>query len=271
MIDIDKQLEKLEIKKISPDENLVNKTKAGMRKVIRRRKRENSKVFWKTMAIALPAAAAVVLVAAMFLFINRPGAPATAEGTFYTIDINPSVVLEVDDSDRIISITARNEEALELMGNLQCLGMDIRDAIPIIVTEAKRLGYISEDQENYVLIARFGEEDGHLSESEINSLVADVTGGEAHVLYLIGSLADKAEAEAQGKSAGVYLLEKHAKEQGITSEDFEPDEQEGSLKEDMEAIELPVSNIEAAVSDEVLVLEWDMVDHDEFSGFCGVE
>ena len=267
MIDIDKQLEKLDIKKVSPNEILVNKTKNGMKKIIRKNNGDRRKSFWKTMAIAIPAAAAVVVIAVMFMIMGRPGAPVVAEGVFYTIDINPSVVLEVDDSDRIISIAARNDEALELMGNIQCLGMDIRDAIPLIIVEAKKLGYITEDQENYVLIARFGEENGHLSESEINNIVSDVTGGEAHVLYLIGSLEDKAEAEAKGKSAGIYLLEKHAKEQGIAPEDFEPDEQKGSLKEDMEALELSVSNIEAAVTEGVLVLEWDKIEHDEFSGY----
>ena len=35
MIDIDKQLEKLDIKKVSPNEILVNKTKNGMKKIIR--------------------------------------------------------------------------------------------------------------------------------------------------------------------------------------------------------------------------------------------
>ncbi len=267
MIDIDKQLQKIELKTIKPDDILVNKTKTRMKRIIRKQDKSNRKVFWRTMAVAIPAAAALVVVAVLLMFSSRGGTPMLADSVYYTIDINPSIVLEVDDSDRIISIAARNEDALDLMGNIQCLGMDIREAIPLIISEAKKLGYITEDQDNYVLIARFGEENGHLSESEINSIVSDVTGGEAHVLYLIGSLEDKAEAELKGKSAGIYLLEKHAKEQGITPEDFEPDEQEGSLKEDMEAIELPVCNIEAAISNGVLILEWDMIEHDEFSGY----
>ena len=267
MIDIDKQLEKLDIKSIKPDDSLVNKTKSQMRNIAGKQDRNRRKKTWKTIAIAVPAAAAFILVGLMFIFMGRSGAPVTAESAFYTIDINPSIVLEVDNSNRIISISCRNDEALELMANIQCLGLDIKDAIPKIVTEAKALGYISDDKENYVLIASFGDDNKRLSEDEINAIVQEATGGEANILYLMGSLQDKEDAEEKGKSAGIYLLEKHAKEQGIVEEGFEPDEQEGSLIEDIEAITLPVSNIVTAVDGEMLILEWDKIEHNEFSGY----
>ncbi len=267
MIDIDKQLEKLEIRTIKPDDFLVSKTKSRMRTMVKRQDKDRKKKIRKTMAVALPLAAVFVLVAAMFIFMGKGGSPVTAESVYYTIDINPSIVLEVDDSHRIISISCKNEEALDLMNNIQCLGMNIKEAIPIIVAEAKNLGYISDDQENYVLIAHFGEENGQLNEEEVNKLVYDATGGEANVLYLMGSLKDKEEAEEKGKSAGIYLLEKYAKEQGIVDEGFEPDNQEGSLREDMEALNIPVSNLTAETEDGKLILKWDMIEYGEFSGY----
>ena len=265
-MDIEKQLRKIEYKKLVPDEKLVSDTKRILRKESERIRKTGRKGGMLTgFAIGIPVLA--TLLVAMILVFNprvNPG-KVSADSSFYTIDINPSIVLEVDENDLIVGITCRNDEAIILMNGLPCLGLDIREAIPLIVTKARELGYIADDTEDYVLIARFGDDGESMSEEEVNRIVSDATGGQANVLFLIGSLKDKEEAEKAGKSAGIYLLEKHAKEQGIMDKEYKSDVE--SIQADVEAINLPASVISAAIVEGRLVLEWERVVHNEFSGY----
>lgn len=62
---------------------------------------------------------------------------------FVTLQINPSMEIELDRDARVIEVTALNEEARILLNNLDLDNKKIDEAFEEIIKEANKLGYVS--------------------------------------------------------------------------------------------------------------------------------
>lgn len=66
------------------------------------------------------------------------------EGTVtrITVDVNPSVELMVDDENKVVSVTALNDDGSILLAGEAIVGMEAEDAVEYIVSIATETGYI---------------------------------------------------------------------------------------------------------------------------------
>ncbi len=216
MLDIDKELKALSKIKQRPGNALRASTRALVQDEARRMqagdrrisaKPARRKVRW---AAVCAAAAALMLIAALAL---APAQTAKAAG-YYTIDINPSVTLSVDENDIVLSADAGNEDAAELLENMQLAGLPIGNALNALVEAAANGGWLKGN--GHVLVAHFGDTPG-ISEQQAIEIVSSAAGDAVNVLVLQSSKENFEASEKQHKSAGLDLLRKNAESLGIDS------------------------------------------------------
>lgn len=69
-----------------------------------------------------------------------------------TIDINPSIEIEVNGKQQILSITPLNNEGSQIVANIEYKRRNVEDVIELIVQRADDAGYIKDDEDNFILI-----------------------------------------------------------------------------------------------------------------------
>lgn len=220
MFDIDRYLNSLKIKEFSPQDELVERTKeqcikAGKR--LRRRPERKGQIK-KAAYIALPAAAILLIgvVLGAFLF----GAKDTAQPSvvaYYTVDINPSVCINVDEDEVVASIKYQNKDAKALLAGMDIVGLPAIDAIRKIIGAAEAAGYL-EGNEKYVLVGRFGS-GGDDELDDLQAQLEESLGDMINLLVISGSLEDKQAADASDVSAGLLKLSKMAKGVKLTGQE----------------------------------------------------
>lgn len=153
---------------------------------------------------------------------------AQAEDSYVTLDINPSVELIVSPRDKVIYANPLNEDAEILLVDLDLIGMDLEDAIDLIIETSIELGYISadEDTETYVSVSAINQ-DAELQE-RIKNRVKEHVNNAFQNKGLMGRAQDKGyqpefieEAEGYGVTPGFLFLAKEAVElsDGLLLED----------------------------------------------------
>jgi hypothetical protein len=209
MFDMDKYLEELNIKDVDPPADLVErtmqKTKGGFR------------VMRKKFVFAL-SAAAILLVSILIgtgIFQGNSLDEPIITG-YYTVDINPSICLGVDDKNKVTKVISQNHDADLLLADLDCQGEGIQAAILDIINAAKSAGYLA-DQEKYVLVGYFSK-DGFFS-SALQAELEKSLGSMVHLLLVSGTLDSKEQADTLGVSAGLLALSKKAEGVSIAKSD----------------------------------------------------
>ncbi|MFH5882045.1 anti-sigma-I factor RsgI family protein [Liberiplasma polymorphum] len=97
------------------------------------------------------ASALFILVIALVISLNQLPQTIEASATVY-IDINPSLEIDIDDEDNVITIRSNNAQALEMIPLLQNYkGKAIGDVIDQIVDLAISLNYLNADNP-YIMI-----------------------------------------------------------------------------------------------------------------------
>lgn len=92
--------------------------------------------------------ALVLVTAGLFM-----GCEASATADSYVIlDINPSVELIVSPKDKVIHANPLNEDAEILLVDLELVGMNLDEAIDLIIETAIELGFISTDEEAETIV-----------------------------------------------------------------------------------------------------------------------
>lgn len=78
------------------------------------------------------------------MFCSCSSAPKAPEGTVtrITIDVNPSVELMVDDENKVVAVTALNDDGSILIAGETIVGKDAEDAAELIVSLSADTGYI---------------------------------------------------------------------------------------------------------------------------------
>ncbi len=216
MLDIDKELKALSKIKQKPGDALRASMHALVRDEARHLQRGERRLSAKPVrrkvrwAAVCAVAAALMLIAALTF---TPAQTAQAAG-YYTIDINPSVTLSVDENDIVLSAEAGNEDAAALLENMQLKGLPIANALDALVHAAADGGWLKEN--GHVLVAHFGDTPG-ISEQQTLEIVSSAAGDTVNVLVLQSTKESFENAEKQHKSAGLELLRKNAANLGIDS------------------------------------------------------
>ena len=117
--------------------------------VISMEKRKNKKLS-RILSIA---AVFVLLIAGVFLYKNFTGSDAAA---LVSIDVNPSIELEVDADERIIIARALNDDGKKVLSGMKLEGTDLNTGVNAIVGPMLKNGYIDELR-NSVLVSVSGD------------------------------------------------------------------------------------------------------------------
>ena len=117
--------------------------------VISMEKRKNKKLS-RILSIA---AVFVLLIAGVFLYKNFTGSDAAA---LVSIDVNPSIELEVDADERIIIARALNDDGEKVLSGMKLEGTDLNTGVNAIVGSMLKNGYIDELR-NSVLVSVSGD------------------------------------------------------------------------------------------------------------------
>ncbi|MEG0963165.1 MAG: hypothetical protein RSF88_09935, partial [Lachnospiraceae bacterium] len=93
------------------------------------------------------------------------------ELSYLALDINPSMELMIEKGNRILSITAANEDAAKLLEGLALKGMDLEEGMEHIVKALKESGYLGTEVTNDLLISV---SDGSISEEVLKNVNAGI-------------------------------------------------------------------------------------------------
>ena len=106
--------------------------------VIMMKERKNN---WKKRLVAAAAALALVigLSAGTGFYLRNRAVAATV-----SLDVNPSVELSVNRNDRVLNVTANNEDGKTIIGDMDLKGSDLDVAVNAIVGSMVRNGYLNE-------------------------------------------------------------------------------------------------------------------------------
>ena len=88
------------------------------------------------------------------------------------LDVNPSITLEVNRKDKVLTVLRGNEDGEKVIGDMDLVGTDVQVAVNAIVGSMLQKGYIS-DNANSILISVDGKDDAKTAALE-NTLVNEV-------------------------------------------------------------------------------------------------
>lgn len=135
-----------------------------------------------------------------------------------SIDVNPSIELEVNQFDRVIDVKSYNEDGDIIISAMNIRFLDYREALMLLLQSENITQYLT--QEQLVLITVFG-----TNEERNTEMLADLTtctGSYNNIQCSVGNSKDVAAAHSLGLSYGKYkvFLELQALDPNITIEDI---------------------------------------------------
>ena len=110
----------------------------------------------------------------MIVLLSRPEISPRAY-SIVAIDVNPSVVLELDETDKVIRVVMNNDDALIIVGDMELEGVDLNIAVNALIGSMITNGYITE-LTNSVLLSIQSENQDKKTEfiSNLNQLISNV-------------------------------------------------------------------------------------------------
>ncbi|MFT9497065.1 anti-sigma-I factor RsgI family protein [Anaerosolibacter sp.] len=143
-----------------------------------------------------------------------------------SIDINPSVELEINQEQEVLKVIPINEDGKKVVSE-ELLGMAIDEAVLAIVDRAKALNYLTEERNTVLISTTMTAEKVSLDGKEIvgrieQKLEEKIDLQEIQVAYLEGKKEDVEKARVQHVSIGKYGVLKKAEADGeqITVEEI---------------------------------------------------
>lgn len=110
----------------------------------------NSKPRKNVLAIVCASAAAVVLILSGVFGLGYYNSNIKVDSTV-GFDVNPSIELDINKREKVISANALNEDADKVLGDMELKGSDIEVAINAIVGSMLKNGYINELQNSLLI------------------------------------------------------------------------------------------------------------------------
>lgn len=132
-----------------------------------------------------------------------------------TVDINPSIQLEINHKNQVLHVLALNEEAKALpLSSLKKKSLE--EALDIVLQEARNKGYILHEEENYILVTSVAlKEDKENNIELVNILekakekMEEKASQEGEIVWVINQQANRAtliKAEEENISVGKLKL-----------------------------------------------------------------
>jgi len=88
----------------------------------------------------------IAVLSIVFIIVGCSGSVSAAEA-YVTVDINPSIELVINNKEKVVYVNALNEDAEVLLVDLELVGLNVDDAMDLIIEHAIELGYIDTDAE----------------------------------------------------------------------------------------------------------------------------
>jgi|GEM_PF-2936260 len=211
MFDIDKELRGIKFDTAHPSAQLKQKTQQLVMQEVR--KKQQSVRLGRLSWVLTPA---ITVIAAILILFSLPSA--ADEVSYYTVDINPSISMQVDASETVLEVSAENDDAVMLLEKVKLEGLPFEKALSEFVGAADDQGYLKD--QGHVLVAHFGETAG-LSQEDIEDVVSGATERKVTALVLQSTTADFEKAKTQHSQPGIELLKKQAADQGIEEQDVD--------------------------------------------------
>jgi hypothetical protein len=117
---------------------------------------------------SLATLAGVFVVALLVVFSIRQLRDPVVASTV-TLDVNPSIVITLDEDDTVINVTAQNDDGDTIVSrNIRYRGMTIEEVVEILVTRLEAAGYLvtTDTETNVILIDVDADEDAIRSRVE---------------------------------------------------------------------------------------------------------
>ncbi|MBN2851914.1 MAG: hypothetical protein JXQ23_04175 [Clostridia bacterium] len=273
---IEKRLESFKEIEIEPSAQLISKT-LQLARAYTEQKRNRRRINWiPTFMTASLAVIAVIFAIITFVNLKENTMVISSEtAAIYSLDINPSIEMGVDSNKEVIEVKSLNEDGKLLLKQVNCMGLDIKDCFNQLINKAVELGYISEDDINYVMISEIVVKSDFMS---IKEEMTDVTKPESvKLVFLIGDIEDKETADSKGISIGKEIFQEKAQEIGISIKDS--DLIEKSIKEVISNSSSSVSQLfdktktyttpefVAESHEGYIAMTWKEISDDGFSGY----
>ncbi|MFJ8068983.1 anti-sigma factor domain-containing protein [Peribacillus sp. NPDC096447] len=156
---------------------------------------------------------AVLSIASTFLilFLILPSYFSGPVSAYMTIDVNPSIELELDDDLEVLKLTGLNEDGKLVIGQLKdWKGKDIKTITNRIIETTKQLGYLKGNKQIVVsttLLEKDKELDKNLKE-EIKEISEQDNVSNTKMKVIQATKSDRKQAREQGISTGKYLEKK---------------------------------------------------------------
>ncbi|WP_350301861.1 anti-sigma factor domain-containing protein [Peribacillus frigoritolerans] len=156
---------------------------------------------------------AVLSIASTFLilFSILPSYFSGPVSAYMTIDVNPSIELELDDDLEVLKLTGLNEDGKLVIGQLKAWkGKDMKTVTNRIVETTKQLGYLKGNKQIVVsttLLEKDKELDKNLKE-EIKEISEKDNVSNTKMKVIQATKSDRKQAREKGISTGKYLEKK---------------------------------------------------------------
>ena len=136
-----------------------------------------------------------------------------------SIDINPSIELDINQFDKVIDIKSYNDDGDFVVSSINIRFLDYRKALNLLLQNRNMASYLT--QEQTIIITVFGTSDK--KNNEMLTGLTSCTASYENVHCSSGNSAEVKEAHSLGLSYGKYkaFLELQALDPGITAEDIQ--------------------------------------------------
>ncbi|MCP1490901.1 hypothetical protein J2Y73_000932 [Peribacillus frigoritolerans] len=156
---------------------------------------------------------AVLTIASTFLilFSILPSYFTGPVSAYMTIDVNPSIELELDDDLEVLKLTGLNEDGKLVIGQLKdWKGKDIKAVTNRIVETTKQLGYLKGNKQIVVstTLMKKNKELGKNLKEEIKEISEQDSVSKTKMKVIQATKSDRKQAREQGISTGKYLEKK---------------------------------------------------------------
>jgi len=143
---------------------------------------------YKAALIAVASVLAVAVVVAV-LAITGVFSPAGGTAAYVALEINPSIVLEVDNDENVKSVAFMSDDAADILKGVDLTGTNSVNAIGTVVALAAREGYIDPDSGVTITLTRFSNtNDKEAFFEAVRAKINEVLGYDVRVKTQVGNL-----------------------------------------------------------------------------------
>lgn len=137
---------------------------------------------------------------------------------YLSIDINPSIMLGVNNKDKVKEVNNLNDDAEELTKDLELINLEVEDATNKIIDKAIEVGYITEEEDNTILLSTYcnNKETSNNIQNKVNNSVNENLNAKGIRALIIDeelTIEDAQKANEYGVSEAKILFVKRALEE----------------------------------------------------------